>query len=197
MVGRSVLLVGSALLLASWAVADPGGGSPFASVEGTVLTAAECEETEGDAHVMGDRVSNYQHETQYVVRTTNPDKPHCDVIARNKANELRRETMVPGGDMDFNKHTVEEISKRYESGGMKYPKRGSIGYIFTFGRKGAGHLQVYQRGRNQRDYYRHSNGSYAGTSRRYRARLDYRPANVVRQFFVPLKPRHHNWTWHR
>ena len=99
--------------------------------------------------------------------------------------------------MDFNDHTVAQIFTRYRGNATRVPRRGTSGYIFTFDERGTGHLQVYDRGRNQRDYTRYSNGSYTGTDSTYRAHAKYRPNSVKQQYFVPLNRCSAHWSYYR
>lgn len=187
-------------LFAVFAVqAEPaGGGSPFADVGGVALTRAESEAIDGSLHVRGTRIGNRSRRVSHSYRSSNKRRPHCDIIARNTASRRGSETSYRSGRVDFNRRTVSQIYRRTGRGGSRRPRRGSSGYIFTFNRQGAGHMQYYSRHySNRRGYKRYTNRSYPGTSRTVRVGRNYRPPKVTKQVFVALPRRAYYRSWYR
>lgn len=180
--------------------AHPGNVDLLASALGNELTIQEMDETEGALHIRGIRVRNrIRRSRRRSFRSSNRRAAHCDIIARNRAESLGRDTDAgSGGRLDFNHVTVSQIYQHYQGSATSTPRPGTAGYIFTAYGAGKSHLQVYDaRNQGANSYRRYSNNSRPGSESLYSAPNSFRPEDVTAQAFVALPGRSHWTVWSR
>lgn len=176
----------------------PAVADGFAGISAPEMTSGEMDETEGALFARGARRSNRTRRHRWRNRASRRDRVHCDILARNRAESLGRNTSSPGGAFrNYNNVTVSQIYSAHRGNRHSTPPRGTAGYIFTGGSNGKTHLQVYDNRRGGSRYTRYSNRSFPGTESVNRVRPGYRPNPTTRQVFVPLPRRDHRtvWSW--
>ena len=199
-----LFVVAATVVLTPLAASDVDGGigtSGFGDINAPRMTAAQMKATEGSILVRGTQPDLRLHHWDWKETPERPDRDHCDVIARNRAEELGFDTSNPDGSyVSYNDVTVDRIY-RYFGRVVRTPtpQPGTAGYIFTGGDSGKTHLQFYDyRGGGSR-YDRYSNRSRAGTESVSSRSPSYMPTvgNVSRQAFVPLARRIWQTRWSR
>ncbi len=176
-------------------VAGESGGESF---DAPLMSKAEMEETEGSLFVRGAVRRLRLRRQSWRDRPAREDRVHCDIIARNRAEQMGFDTSTPNGRfVDYNTVTVGQIYQSQGNNRYSTPPAGTAGYIFTGGADGKTHLQFYDNRSGGTLYNRYSNSSYPDTEKLNIVSPDYVPPNVSQQSFVPLNRRDHRtvWSW--